>query len=752
MSNIKNSPKARRPKGKGVILNVDTQFIEEQDKCQSNNKEIPPTNIYSFSSHGKLISIDKIKGEGTSRITLDARVNDTITLAVGPEFPEKIQTLEELKRYKPEVKQLKIVDDVLDVKFLLPSHQWLCWFLSRCVVPGNLYKDYGDDAPDQNFPIGNASVEIYEVDPFRLWLPKVPDRIIDKLKDRIINRPEPINPPIPPIEPIEVPERTPFPPMPKSRFGAAMRKGDGFKKIKMLSELPEYKTLQVEAKTQSNFEFRQTLLAKPKLILPFLCYYFPHIVSMQKLTEATTDSCGKFTGVFYRGCNNSDKPDLYFKVKQQIPGKGEVTIYEKKPVSCYTYWNYRCGTEVTLRSTHPDAIANQPCNHYYGDYIYFNAIGKTSLEEVYGCGASGTNSANRGLLKGQDPGSPFAANLYFRAEFSPSLRAQGIKYYRLSIREPGGAENLEVLDTEIKRYYLDNSTPGDVKLKSYTLGPLDIGTAIEGKDNLFEIPARESPEGFSWIPHPSSRGGKFYNSISIGMWDTDKDLDTPTDRLNQAGKYEVVMQLFDEDLKEVDIDDFTEGLYYLPNTASDSEAPIRQRDASTLSLIQAGYTSKKAFIFTLHIDNNQCVGNIQAANISGTPAGECCGTLEYASSTVDVTMPFVAQHPNGFGNYSFSLRRGDIPLSGLTETGQAVVPPPAKKQASSAAVLLSNDTTPVGGVIIPAHLPAGCAGKVCDNAAFVEHLYVNAWATNGISPINAYDAHDFRAFALMKAD
>ena len=727
MSNTNKSPKARTPKGKGITLNVNTQFIEEQDKCQSNNKEIPPTNIYSFSSHGKLISKDRIKGAGTSRITLDAQIYDTITLAVGPDLPKEIETLEELKRYKPEVKRLKIAKDVLDIDFLLPPHQWLCWYLSRCVVPGNVYKDYGDDAPTQDYPIGNATVEIYEVDPFRLWLPKVPDSIIDKLKDRIINIPEPINPPIPPIDFRDIPEPIPFPPLPKPRFGTAVKKGDGFNKIRMLSTLPEYKTLQVEAKTQNNFEFRQTLLAKPKLILPFLCYYFPYIVSMQKLTEATTDDCGKFTGVFYRGCNNTDKPDLYFKVKQQVPGKGEVTIYEKKPVSCYTYWNYRCGTEVTLRSTHPDAIANSRCEDMVpGNYVVFKTVGITGMHRIFGCGASGTTGANKGLLDLYNPGSPFGGGLYFSADFSPSLRANGIRYYKLSVKGPSTGGMFIPLSHEMFRYYTDDSSVTPV-FKSYSLGPGKDGFA-----DLCEIPDTEAPNNTPW---QNGAGSMHYNSLSIGYWDTVK-AEGDAGPSGNAGNYEIQMQLYDASGNEVDIG--SGDFYYLLATDGSVADPVEHNNAKDFNLIKVESGAHPSLVFELHIDNNQCVGNIQAPNISGVAAGECCGTLDYNVDSAPITLPFVASHPNGFANYAFRVKRSAVSLSSLNKSGTAIMPG-------------NFNQTGLVSTLMSESLPSSCS-EPCRNAAFAEHLHVNAWATNGIHQLSGYDAHDFRAFALMETD
>lgn len=733
MSNTRKSPQDKDPKGKSFTLNVNTQFIKEEDCCQSKEQEIPPAKIYAFSSQGKLLSETKVKGSGTTKVSLKAQLNDNITVAVGPEYKEKIHSLHQLKRFKPKVSRLKLVDDLVDVDFYLPPRDWLCWLLSRCVVPGNVYKDYGAGAPAHNYPIANATVEVYEVDPFWLWIPKIPDNIIDRLKDVIVDGPKPIDPPIPPIDPILPPDPRPLPPLPgpkprfNRKFSARRQSSEGFDKIQLLSQLPEYQTLQIEARTQNNFEFRQTLLAKPKLILPFLCYYFPRLVTMQKLAEATTDDCGHFTAVFYRGCNNSDKPDLYFKVKQTVPSQGEVTIYEKTPISCYTYWNYQCGTEVTLRSTHPDAIANSSCNDLpAGNYVVFKTVGITGMHKIYGCGAAGTNSANKGLVNERNPGSPFGGGLYFSADFSPSLRANGIRYYKLSVKGPSTGGEFVPMRHEMFRFYTDDSS-GTPLFKSYSLGPDQ-----DGFNDLYEIPDVEAPNHTPW---QNGAGSMFYNSLSIGYWNSVGAQDD-AERLANAGLYEIQMQLFDASGNEVDVG--SGDFYYLLSTDGAVTDPVAHNNAKDFNLVKTESGAHPSLVFELHIDNNRCDGYLLAPEIAGIEAGECCGVLDYDSTTASVDMPFVALHPNGFASYNFNVKRSATRINSLDDSGTAAAPGNFSQSALVSA-LLSED------------LPPSCS-EPCHNAAFAEELNVNAWATNGISRISAYDVDEERAFALMESD
>jgi hypothetical protein len=102
--------------------------------------------------------------------------------------------------------------------------------------------------------------------------------------------------------------------------------------------------------------------------------------------SVTTDDCGHFRGVIWRSCNNSDKPDLYFTARQRLFPAFWITIYEPTPVACHTYWNYACGTEVSLVTTHPFARVCPPCPPVVApnNWVLFMAIGNTSVWRIHG--------------------------------------------------------------------------------------------------------------------------------------------------------------------------------------------------------------------------------------------------------------------------------------------------------------------------------------------------------------------------------
>jgi hypothetical protein len=167
-----------------------------------------------------------------------------------------------------------------------------------------------------------------------------------------------------------------------------------------LAQLGADHPLRLMAQLGNRQQFIQTLLNYPDIVRPLICFFYPEFVLIEKVGECWTDACGHFQTVFFQGCNNHDAPDLYFRAYQRIFGFFEVEIYGPTPIYCHTWWNYVCGTEVTLYSTSPFAITCLPCPPVVGpdNWVLFTAIGNTSLKAIYGGGASGATNANWGLL------------------------------------------------------------------------------------------------------------------------------------------------------------------------------------------------------------------------------------------------------------------------------------------------------------------------------------------------------------------
>src|SRR5690606_10658330 len=67
--------------------------------------------------------------------------------------------------------------------------QWHCW-LRFCTVRGTLVKRVNVGDTLSEFPVCDAEVEVYEVDPVPLILPRIPDYILERLRE-IIRHPIP---------------------------------------------------------------------------------------------------------------------------------------------------------------------------------------------------------------------------------------------------------------------------------------------------------------------------------------------------------------------------------------------------------------------------------------------------------------------------------------------------------------------------------------------------------------------------------
>jgi hypothetical protein len=153
-------------------------------------------------------------------------------------------------------------------------------------------------------------------------------------------------------------------------------------------------------------------------------------------------------------------------------------------------------------------------------------------------------------------------------------------------------------------------------------------------------------------------------------------------------------------------------------------------------LAQAAELDAGGFVFNLQIDNNTCDAVIDAPSIGLTAVADDCGFLRYdPSDSTPVTIEFHATHPNNHATFSFDMVRGATDIPAADASGE-VDDNPAGAYAGDGNGNFAHD------------FPRGDLLGSCVNAAFAEHLHVNAKATNGWSRLDQYDAADLRAFAL----
>lgn len=710
---------------RAIRLNVAANLLETKGA-----EQLPKGTAYAFSAGGRLLARQALNEKGAATLSFNvADEGSRVRVMVGPELENKEPTIDDLLRYGAVEQALRVDARNLNpaATFQVIPSIWRCWLLGLCFVRGTMLKRVISGGVPIDLPVCNATVEIYEVDPIRILIPKVPDHLIERIRDFIINPPLPDPPPFeipgpfPPLDgPIPIPGPDPAPDFNRLQLNAAQPAA--IQPISMLrttssmSALSGTSDLQLHARATNTAQFRDVLINNALLVRPFLCLFHSFPVTMRRVATAVTDDCGHFQTFFSRGCNNADQPDLYFKATQRLFGFFPVTIYAPTPIACYTHWNYVCGTEVTLYTRHPLAMTCAPCPPIIApnNWVLVMAIGNHPLSLIRGTGQTlqpTTNATNIGLTDG---GAPFGGLLRVRIEFDNSLREDlDVKYYRVSWRK-GFSGTFTPLTDECHRHYT-HEIGGDLVLEVLPLGPQVVNAA----PNLFEIPPALPPIGQYSFPdlREDLTNGKFpTNNFSPGI-------NPPTVPTDQSGKFQLKVDLFDSTGVLVNI--ATKGIKYRVPTSTDLSGTIFTANAATLGLVQDDDgDGLSSFIMTLHLDNNVCGANIAAPKINGTIEADDCGVMNYGTGD-SVTMTYTASHPNSFATYGFSVVRGVSPVvasaSGIAGTGAS----------SSIVETVTNLRSPD-----------------CPVAGFAETLNVYAMATNGWDRLGGYDASAVRAFVL----
>ncbi len=606
-----------------------------------------------------------------------------------------------------------------------------CWFRSACFVRGTLLKRIVSGGVIVNYPVCHARVEIYEVDPIWIIIPKLPDFAIDHLKDLLAGALATVPSPIP--NPVPGPDPAPFvggaPGLSLPLPAQAATKPNPEVTI-ALGQLGADHPLRQVAQLGSRLQFAQELVKYPEIVRPLICVFYPHFVIIEKIGETYTDDCGHFQALFFQGCNNHDTPDLYFRAYQRIFGFFDVEIYGPTPIYCNTWWNYVCGTEITLYTSSPFAIACLPCPPVIGpdNWVLFTAVGNTSLKAIYGGGAAGANSGNWGLLTS---GAPWGGILRPRLDFDNSLRASlGVKYYQLSWRA-GTSGGWKPFTAEVNRHYA-HMVGADLVISPYRLGP---NPTVVGPQTLqlFEIPPAVPPLGQWTVANAvlDTENGELDSTIASPGLAFNPDGSVVGGTSDGSGTYQIQLELFDASGNLINIG--TAGIKYVVPDNVDLSGTIHTVDASTIAQPGGGFlVVGNAMVLTLHVDNNHCwaaVGS-PATTPSGSVADPCCGVVHYLPAD-SVSMPYVAYHPHGFATYSLNVYRSATNIFSLS---------------GGVGSFAITDTV---SDMMSRNLPLACLGKPpCIMAAFSEHLEVYAMATDGWGSYLGYNAVADRAFAL----
>ncbi len=717
---------------KSISLNVAVTL-----HASTTGEKAPPAVAYAFTDTGHFLSSAAVDPKGTATLNVPTTQSpQQIRVLVGPgtgdpQLADEAPSFSELTRRGAQEQFLRINPDskLLRTEFTLPPEIWRCW-IRFCFVQGTLLKRLYSSGIAVDHPVCGASVKVWEVQRLLILVSKLSPDQLEKIRQFVLN-PRPL-PPIPDPGPLHMPSPEyfsfqkvalnpqPEPPSSLARLGQ-MEVAHPMPTLEAFSlEDPAFEGVQRAASTGNLSAIRQSLTLVPEPALRLvICHLFPWLLTKRLIATLTTDRCGHFHGTIFLSCHEA--ANLYFTASISFLGF-PIPIYEPTPVSCYTHWNYQCGTEVTLYTNSVLAPLCAPCPPIDApeNYVLVRALGNIQLNRIYGASPvlSGvTTPVNEGQAKdiyGSGLDSPFGGNVLPRIEFDSSLRAQNkAMYYQMSFRK-GTSGSFTPLVGPVDRKF-NHWVGSDLVTSVHNLGP----KVVNGVPNLFEIPTALPDEG-DWVypdPPVDLANAQF---PTAGL-----PASPPPPAEGTRGKYQLKLDLFDANGAPVNI--AAAGIRYYVPTTQDPDGTIHTAEAATIGLV-----SGNSFIMTVHVDNRHTSAALLDPTLDTLPPDDC-GVFRYNSGPAGtVTIPYTAAHPDNFATYSYRLSRGATLLHPPTTSGHvSAATNPAVVNMSVVSLLTHAD------------------GSLCDTAGFAEDLYVAALTTNGWTRLRQYDSNPPpRAFVL----
>ncbi|MBS1903616.1 MAG: hypothetical protein JSS75_07940 [Bacteroidetes bacterium] len=657
----------------------------------------------------------------------------------------------------------------------IPSGALKPWFWGNCLISGNITKDFFIDGQWKTLPVCNARVHICEVET-ELVLPhipiyyrQIPDWIIQEISDKF-------------REVIKV--VPPFPPDPYRQSAASelartqssgktagreiarmqkmnvplnsLRASEPLQeslRLQALPPLPEEVAMAMSSGSVS--AVRSALYDYHDILYPYICLWpwiWPWIYTYDEETIVYTDCNGHFE--LWENTLLEDGPlNLYFWVEVNINGQW-VTVY-KPALPCHTYWNYDCGSVISIKITDPRVM---PCNcddQAVGEIVWFKSIGwnATALHieqnDLNTVNVQGVNMRNVGCTDIIDAHriSPFGSRLNFRLLFGDGLPTNTITHYRWKktrIKDENLNDILNPPTTVIngavsKDYYVITQVAGHFHFETHsvTLGADGAGENIGYKIPHWDIyqeplvPAADKALTIQWTSPDFWSASLDSHSLQDGLYRFDLELL----HLDNNGVFQVVSvpkQVFQ-------VSDYN-------NTGNSVDAPNYD-----LRLDGGNLNNALSLSFKVRIDNAPCVADIQdvlltdgAGNLvyqNGQPvkSGKC-GFIQYTNLAQGVRISYIASHPRNFATFSFSVIKGNNTES----TGVA----------ANGYVISGVDGFALSGGVFTQDVPIQQLLGTCPGqAALSENLYVAALATDGTYRLyndgsEVYDASDVNAFAV----
>jgi hypothetical protein len=660
-----------------------------------------------------------------------------------------IRMMERMSAYEPVLMQNgKIIDSIT-----IPASVIKLWPLCFCVVRGQVIKS------DSDLPVCGARVHICEVDKFWRWIFRLPDLEVFRFRDellRVFEEPERWKPPFP------EPDPSPFSALKKGlvnlRFINPQPEPPGVSRLaaKNLSTISlNADSVQATATARklaiptevlsalnvaSPQAVRNVLITNFNILYPWFCLILPWWrYRCDEIAVLETDPLGRFQTFIFYSCLG-DKPDLYFWVEYELGGVME-TIY-KPAMSCNTYWNYECGKEVIIHISDDRVPACNNGPDLPGCTVQILSIGRNvSMSEIRGPGAL---VATEGLTTDNQP---FGGKIEPRVWFSRTeLRdVRHITFYRWSYRRltegdgtvlPAPGPWMHLTRTVVRHYAVP--VPGGYAHVPKTMGPQTVGSEA----NLFEIRPLPVPAGgIEWtvVDEREDLASAHFETDRLGSGDNACEK-----AFSAAGKYELRLELFKDDGTLVDWTAEGIDLQITDVPAPFGTGTVTATNAPDYYRIKniAGHTV--AFRMVLRIDNNCCSAQVNPVSGAGLHT-TACGFIEFDPGAT-ATLGFKANHPNGFGDFSFSVVRG---------ANTSISEASANGEVNDLSVNTLNPALPAHAYTKPginfSYSESFGVGELldgCSRAAFSEALHVWTRATDGYGRLWHLDAFDHDAFAL----
>jgi hypothetical protein len=720
---------------KGLTITVSTEARPDFDQ---------PLVAYHFDAVGNLLQRVPVEG---GRVSLEVAAKDAGRgrLFIAPSdadlegFDLSPALLERLGAHEA---ILRPGDKLIDV-IRIPGGVIDLWPLCFCTVKGQVLRS------SDGRPICNARVHICEVDRIPIWILKLPELELVRLRDDLIA--ELRKPLIPDLEP-----HGPFPPRPgpgpdpapdiRPLFRAqAHHLASASETILQARVAEESGTLDLDRRlfSSSPAVLRAALTENWRLILPYLCYWrwWWSWFRCDEVAVLTTDPNGRFQTAIPYLCTG-DKPDLYFWVEYDL-GSGFETVYEP-PIACWTYWDYACGTDVTIHVSDQRVPGCNDEPDLPGKQVWVLSIGRTvSVGEIYTSGPQeGMVSEPWDSVSSEDYA--FGGKLEPRVWFSrDSLITSGITHYLWSQRKVGTTD-WTPLARQVIRHYTDiasGTLPVDV------MGPESGGTNA-GRFRIRPTAVPSANPNDEWVVSDERE------DLATAHFETSAPA-SPSPRPDcgvadpNAGKYELKLELFDAAGNLVDMDTQGITLRYATTEAPFGTGTVNTVAAGNYHRIENAGGNTVGFRMVIHVDNSLCGANIDPIAGTGLTVDANCGivTMTGPSPTIDVS--FSAGRPGGLARFRLNTQLGVSNAVNIASTG-------GKVTDASTPADPSQPGNPGGGTFTggtPCRFSrTGIATTDmlhgCPQGAFAEWLYVWAATQDGYDRLSGLDASDLSAFML----